>query len=431
MNVMVVGGGRMGLPLACLLAEHGADVTVCDVHPGVVAAINAGDAPYEEPGLQDYLGRNHAAGRLRASTDTTGTAAHADIAVVIVPAHLTAERDIDYGILKSAAGDVARGMRRGMLICFETTVAVGGVRGVLTPVLEQESGLKAGVDFQVGFSPERVKANLVFERLQSTPKIVGGFDAASARAAEAFYARYLGAPVINVETLEAAEFAKLADMLYRDVNIALVNELAAYSEAAGVDFEAVRQAANTSGESALLTPGIGVGGHCTPVYPYFIIQDGLRRGVPQQLAAAARAINDAQPARQAARLERLWGSLEGKRVHILGLAFRPDVKVDIFSTAYGLQEALRSRGAAVTIEDPFFTDAELRDKGFAPGSLGPESAQAVVLNTAHAAYRMPDFAQWRAWGIEAVVDGRNLWPRGEVEGAGLRYLGVGQGDSCA
>lgn len=430
-RVIVVGGGRMGLPLACVLADNGAQVTVCDVRPELVEDINAGRAPYpEEPGLEEIIARVHAAGTLRATTDTTGAAREADVAVVIVPAHLTAERDIDYHILESAAKAVGQGLQRGALVCFETTVAVGGTRARLVPVLEAESGMKAGEDFFVGFSPERVKANLVFAKLRSTPKIVGGVNSASAARAETFYRDYLvrdAAKVINVDALEAAEFAKLADMLYRDVNIALANELAAYAESVGVDFHRVREAANTCDESGLLFPGIGVGGHCTPVYPYFIIRDGARRGSVQRLATAAREINDQQPERNVARLERALGGLRGRRVHILGLAFRPDVKVEIFSSAYALRDALLSRGAIVTIEDPMYTPEELRAQGFSVAQAGQDTLDAVMVNTAHSAFARPDFAAWRATGVTAVLDGRNALSRVDAERAGLQYLAVGDG----
>ncbi len=427
MQVIVVGGGRMGLPLAAVIAEHGARVTVCDVNPAVVDAVNRGVSPYDEPLLPEYIARNHAAGRLNATGDTTEAARTADVAIIIVPAHLTPGRDIDYSILRAASAAVGRGLRPGTLVSYETTVAAGGTRSALIPVLEEHSGLQAGLDFQVSYSPERVKANYVVEKLQETPKVVGGLDAASAQRAEAFYGEHLGAPIINVQTLEAAELAKLAGMLYRDVNIALANELAAYCEAIGVDFGQVRAAANTDGESFLLIPGIGVGGHCTPVYPYFIIREGERKGTPQRLAVGAREINDAQPARSVARLARCIGPLNGKRIHILGLSFRPDVKVDIFSTAYPLREALTERGAIVTIEDPFYSDEELRQSGFEPASAGRDPMDAVILNAAHTAFRAPDFARWRAAGIQAVVDGRRGWDRARAEEAGLIYLGVGQG----
>ncbi|HEO70716.1 MAG TPA: nucleotide sugar dehydrogenase, partial [Candidatus Hydrogenedentes bacterium] len=317
MEVAVVGGGRMGLPLACCLADHGATTRVCDINARLVKMINAGESPYEEPGLDAYIKRNVRAGRLMATTDTSAAVSQGDVIVVIVPAWLTKDRDIDYSVLKAASESIGRGLKAGALICYETTVAVGGTRSELVPVLEATSGLRAGMDFHVAFSPERVKANKVFDRLEKTPKVVGGFNAESTARAVQFYSEYLGVETLNVGALEAAELTKLAGMLYRDINIALANELAALSEIAGVDFHLVRDAANTNGEAHLLLPGIGVGGHCTPVYPHFMIEDAKRRGVPQQLSTIARQVNDAQPARHIERLARAWGPLKERHVHIL------------------------------------------------------------------------------------------------------------------
>ena len=284
----------------------------------------------------------HNAGRLSATTDTAKASSEADVIVVIVPAHLTADRDIDFSILQAASAEVGKGLRRGALVIYETTVNVGGTRRTLIPVLEKHSGLKAGEDFEVGYSPERVKANLVLARLETTLKVVGGLDAAirSARSA-AFYGQYLGAPVEDVGSIEAAEMTKLLGMLYRDVNIALANELAGFCEVAGVDFERVRAAANSDGEANVLLAGIGVGGHCTPVYPYFLTRESRRLGLPQRISEAAREINDHQPARQLERVAALWKPLKGHKVHLLGLGFRPGVKVDTFSPAYALRDELR------------------------------------------------------------------------------------------
>ncbi len=424
MKVAVVGGGRMGLPLACVLAKHGARVTVCDINPELVAFINAGECPYEEPGLPELIADLHQAGRLAASTDTTTASAESDVIVVIVPAHLTPERCIDLSILQQASADVGRGLGEGKLVTYETTVTVGGTRRSLIPVLEQNSGLKAGADFHVAYSPERVKANLVLARLETTPKVVGGLDAASREKAVAFFGRYLNAPVEDVGTLEAAEMTKLVGMLYRDVNIALANELAAFCEIAGVDFERVRLAANKDGEAELLSPGIGVGGHCTPVYPYFLTREARRLGMSQRLSEAAREINDHQPARQLDRVAAAWKELRGQKVHILGFGFRPGVKVDTLSPAYALAEHLLRRGAFVTIEDPFYSEEELRSAGFEPGTF--EAASLVVLNTAHQQFAEPDFSAWSRAGVEALLDGRNLWDREVVESAGILYFGIGR-----
>ncbi len=426
MNAMVVGAGRMGLPLACVLAGNGAAATVCDINPALVRQINEGLCPYEEPGLAALLDEVHQEGRLRATLDTTQAARDADVIIVIVPAHLTNERDIDYAILKDAAARVGEGLQPGALVIFETTVSVGGTRHELVPVLEDHSGLKAGRDFHVAFSPERVKANLVLERLRKTPKVVGGYDQASCAKAVAFYSLYLGAPVHDVRTLEAAEMAKLADMLYRDVSIALANELAEFAEAVGVDFEVVRRAANTSGEAHLLAPGIGVGGHCTPVYPYFLTRAARRLGVGQRLAETARAVNDAQPARHVARVAQAWQPLANKRAHILGLAFRPGVKVDIFSSAYALRDELIRHGAIVTLQDPHYSSHEILCAGFRPADVDRDRADVVFLNTAHEEFASPDFAAWAAGGISVVVDGRDFWDPLAAARAGLLYLGTGR-----
>ena len=424
MRITVVGGGRMGLPLACVFGKHGASVTVADINPSLVHAIEAGKAPYEEPGLASLMTELHAAQRLRATTDTAAAAAGADVIVVIVPAHLTAERDIDFSILEAASAEVGRGLQRGALVVYETTISVGGTRRKLIPVLEANSGLKAGRDFHVGYSPERVKANLVLERLETTPKVVGGLDSESLARTAALYRNYLGPPVDIVGTIEAAEMTKLVGMLYRDVNIALANELASFCELAGVDFERVRRSANSDGEAFLLSPGIGVGGHCTPVYPYFLTRESRRLGVTQRLAETAREINDTQPSNQLARVCELWRPLRGERVHVLGLGFRPGVKVDTFSPAYALRTALQASGAEVTISDPHYTDAEMRALGFLPDRA--EQAKVVVLNTAHPEFAAPDFAAWRRAGVEVVLDGRNFWSQSAAENAGLLYLGVGR-----
>ena len=417
----------MGLPLACNFGKHGATVTVADVNPTLVRAIAAGECPYEEPGLAPLMSELHATGRLSATTDTAEAASRSDAVVVIVPAHLTSEREIDFAILQSASADVGRGLRRGTLVVYETTVSVGGTRRMLVPELESKSGLKAGADFFVGYSPERVKANLVLQRLETTPKVVGGFDEASLDRTSALYRDYLGAPVDEVGSIEAAEMTKLVGMLYRDVNIALANELAAFCELAGVDFERVRASANSDGEAHLLLPGIGVGGHCTPVYPYFLTRESRRLGFTQRISEAAREINDQQPGRQVERVARYWKSLRGQPVHLLGLGFRPAVKVDTFSPAYTLRSELQRAGADVTISDPFYSDEELRLAGFRPAR--PELAKVVILNTAHDEFASPDFDAWRRAGVEVVLDGRNLWEQRAVERAGLMYLGVGRAQS--
>ena len=175
MKITVVGGGRMGLPLACVFAKHGAFVTVSDINQVLIASIQAGISPYEEPGLAELMADLHRAGRLGATTDTARATSESEVIVIIVPAHLTSAREIDFSILQAASAEIGKGLRPGALVVYETTVAVGGTRRCLIPVLEAHSGLKAGEDFYVAYSPERVKANLVrfpLSRECRSPRIV-------------------------------------------------------------------------------------------------------------------------------------------------------------------------------------------------------------------------------------------------------------------
>jgi len=425
MNVAVVGAGKMGLPLACVFARNGADVVACDIKQDVVDAINAGRCPIDEPGVPEILAAQAAEGRLRATTDTAGAAAHSDVVVVIVPVMLTPERTADLRAIESVTRQIAKGMRRGALVSYETTLPVGGTRRLLA--LLEAGGLRGGQDFDLVFSPERVKSQRVIERLTENPKIVGGLTPAGAARGAEFYRRCLGAPVINVGSLETAEMVKLAGMVYRDVNIALANELALYCQAAGVDFYTVVAAANNDGESALLTPGIGVGGHCTPVYPHFLFQEAPRLGARADLSELGRAINARQPAAALDLFERKWAPLKGRRAAILGLGFRPKVKEDAYSPAFALRDELARRGAAVSLHDPLYTAGEIRARGFEPADLDASPApEALVLNTAHPEYAKLDFARLAAAGLKAVLDGRGLWDGATVKRSGLAYVCVGR-----
>jgi nucleotide sugar dehydrogenase len=427
MNVTVIGAGKMGLPLACQLAARGATVTACDINPAIVEAINHGSMPFAEPGVAALLTEAHKSGSISATTDVGLAVRGSDVTIVIIPVLLTAQKTADTRGIEAVTRQIAASLRPGMMISYETTLPVGTTRKVLCPILET-SGLRAGHDFDVVFSPERVKSQSVLKHLTSVPKIVGGVSSASARRGADFYRQYL-APVINVESLEAAEFAKLAGMVYRDVNIALANELASYAEMMGIDFSAVRQAANTDGESSLLIPGIGVGGHCAPVYPYFLLQHAESPQKEYPLTSAARATNDLQTARMLERAGRLGARLAGGELLILGLGFRPSVKEHTFSPAFLLKKAAEECGAQAFLHDPLYTDIEIADFGFKPWDwFSTRMPEMVALNTAHPEYRNPNFVSWHKRGARHVIDGRNFWSAESVTAAGLFYIAPGVPD---
>jgi nucleotide sugar dehydrogenase len=425
MNVTVIGAGKMGLPLACQLARNGAHVIACDVREETVALINQGRCPIDEPGIPELLAELVKEGRLNATSDTVGAVRQSHVVIIIVPVLLTPENNADASIIDTVSRQVAAGLQPGTIVSYETTLPVGHTREIAR-ILEG-TGLKAGVDFDVVFSPERVKSQFVLKQLAENMKVVGGITPEAAERAVAFYTHYLGAPVLNVGTLEAAELVKLAGMVYRDVNIALANEIARYAETVGVDLHSIIKAINSDGEAAMLLPGIGVGGHCAPIYPYFFIRDSEHRGLPAEMTRLGRAINDGQAAWAIDQIERMWQPVSGHRVLILGLGFRPQVKEHICSTAFLLGPEAKRRGAEVLLHDPLYTDSEIRGHGFTPFDLqSPRLPEVIILNTGHRAYASFDFPDLVRRGVKVVMDGRAMWNPKAVRSAGLIYLGIGR-----
>jgi nucleotide sugar dehydrogenase len=424
MNITVVALGKMGLPVAAWYASRGHPVIGCDTNPEVVAAINRGESPItHEPGLPQMVRELVSAGRLRATTDTADGVRGADVVIVLVPLAVDAEHQPDYRALDSAFAAIGRGVQGGALVILETTVAVGDTRRRFLPALEA-GGAVHGRDFHLAFSPERVQAGTVFRDLTAYPRVVGGIDRESGCRAAAFYRENFGVEARLMRDAESAEFCKLAESIYRDVNIALANELACYAEACGVDVREVFPVANSQPQSHLHSPGVGVGGHCIPVYPYLLID----RTEHSLLAAAARRINDAMPSHAVETLIRYFGSLTGRTVLILGVAFRAGVKEASHSPAFALSQELAARGAIALAHDPLFGPEELAALGLTAARLDPPPAvDAVILQTGHAQYRALDFGLFP--GLQVVLDGRGVLDPSTVAEAGVTYMAIGRGVS--
>ncbi len=422
MRATVIGLGKVGMPLAAHMAARGHTVTGCDLNQDVVTLVNRGESPIQgEEGLEKAIQKAVRTGNLEATTDTAGAVRRSEVAVVIVPVLLTPDKQADLSMIEAAATDVATGLLEGTLVIFETTLPVGTTRNTLGPVLERGSGLRAGAGFSLAFSPERVFSGRVLRDLGTYPKVVGGIDEASTERAARFYQEALGVPPMPVRNAETAEFSKLAELTYRDVNIALANELALCAQRGGVDVLEAIAAANSQPFSHIHDPGVGVGGHCVPVNPWFLIT-GLG---PAPIARLARETNDGM-AREASRLlgEALEG-LSGRTVLILGLAYRGNVKEPYHSAAFLLNDALTAAGARVLVHDPLFSHEEIAGHGLEPASLEPPpQVEGIILQADHDEYRSMDFRAFR--GCRVLLDGRTALSRKDIEAQGMRYLGIGR-----
>ncbi len=429
MNITVVALGKIGLPLAVQFAGRGHRVVGADVNPAVVDLVNRGVEPFPgEAELAERLARVVADGMLSATTDTAAAVSASDAVVVVVPLFVDLDSLPDFAPMDAATAAIAAGLRPGTLISFETTLPVGTTRDRFVPALEAGSGLRAGEDFFVVFSPERVFTGRVFADLRRYPKLVGGVDPASAERGAQFYrdvlefderpdlARPNG--VWDLGSAEAAEMAKLAETTYRDVNIGLANQFARFAAAHGIDVHQVIEASNSQPFSHIHRPGIAVGGHCIPVYPRLY----LWKDPDASVVRAARQANADMPAYAVAVLEEANGSLQGVDVAVLGAAYRGGVKETAFSGVFPVVAALQARGARPMVHDPMFSDAELVALGFEPYHLGDPVAAAIV-QTDHVEYR--ELRPKDLPGVRTVVDGRQLLRAEDWPEQSLRVLGVG------
>ncbi|MGV9268836.1 nucleotide sugar dehydrogenase [Kitasatospora sp. NPDC003701] len=429
LDICVVGLGKLGLPLAVQFAAKGHRVAGADVSPEVVHAVNQGRPPFpREAGLDEALKRVVAEGRLRATTDTAAAVAGAEAVVLVVPLITTADGAPDFTLLDAATDAVAAGLRRGALVSYETTLPVGVTRGRWAPRLAAGSGLTPGQDFALVFSPERVRTGRVFADLRRYPKLVGGIDRASGRRGAEFYREVLDFDprpdlprpngVWELESAEAAEFAKLAETTYRDVNIALANQFARYADRIGVDFAAVADACNSQPFSHLHRPGVAVGGHCIPVYPRLYLWNDPSATVVR----AAREANLAMPGYAVGVLD---GALEGgvreRGVLVLGAAYRGGVKETAYSGVFPLVEALRAAGARPYVADPLYRAEELAALGLPPH--GGEPVAAAVLQADHPEYR--ELAPADLPGVRVLLDGRRCTDPQRWDVAGVRRIVLG------
>ncbi len=424
MKVAVIGLGHIGLPLAVQYAGRGHEVIGCDVASWIVDAINRGESPHDdEPALAERVPALVSAGLLRATTDDAAGVREADVVVVIVPVVVDERREIDFGPIDAATRDIARGLQPGTTVIYETTLPVGTTRDRFGPMLEAGSGLSLDRDFHLAFSPERVLVGRVLLDLQRYPKIVGGTSPEGTRRAVEFYRSVLAedTEVRTVANAETAEMTKLAETTYRDVNIALANEYARYAARRGIDVTEVIEAANSQPFSHIHAPGVGVGGHCIPVYPHFLFN-----GEPDlRLPPLARQINEEMGGWAVEQLRDRIGALEGVGVLVLGIAYRADVREDAFSSAFLIRDELRAAGATVYGHDPYFSDDHIRSLGFEPYDLtAPKAVRGAIVQAGHAAYRSIDLGAIPD--LQLLIDGRNALDRSTVEASGVAYLGIGR-----
>lgn len=424
-TIAVYGLGKMGLPLAAVFADNGANVIGVDINEKVVEIVNRGENHIkEEPGLSELVKKNVEADRLRATTDGVWAARQADVMVILVPT-LTDERgNLKLNPVYDAAKKIAMGMEKGDIVITEATMPPGTTESLIQ-ILE-EGGLKLG-DFGLAHAPERTMTGTAIRDITGQyPKIVGASDEKTLEAVVGIYETINKKSVIPMSSIKAAEAVKVFEGVYRDVNIALANELALWCEEHGLDAMEIIKAANTQPYCYIHMPGAGVGGHCIPIYPWFVIN--LAKKTNPRLVKTAREINDSMPHHVVELtikgLNEAGKPLRGSNILVLGMTFRGGVREFTKSPAVEIIKLLKEWGAEVYAYDPLCTPEDAERLG-AKWKEDFRDVDAVVIATDHEEFRQLEFdkvsIEMRS---KVIVDGKNLFGK-YLTKLGFIYLGVG------
>jgi UDP-N-acetyl-D-glucosamine dehydrogenase len=406
-DVAIVGAGYVGVPLAQVFAEAGRSVLVVDVLPEVVDALNRGESHIEDV-RSETLAPLVRDGRISATSDYDAIR-DADAILIALPTPLSKQREPDLSIIKAAVEEIAKRLRTGHLVVLESTTYPGTTRDVVLPILERSS-LRAGTDFNLAYSPERVDPGNRTWRTQNVTKIVGGISEACTERATALYSGAVEA-VHAVSSPEAAELTKLLENIFRSVNIALVNELAQLCERMGIDvWEVVEAAATKPFGFMRFDPGPGLGGHCIPIDPFYLNWKAREYGFSTEFIELAGKVNENMPYYCRSLVSQALNhgkqrSVKGSRILILGAAYKADISDVRESPAVKLMMLLRGAGAELAYHDTHVP--ELPELGLTSVPLEPESYDCVVIVTAHSGIDYDDVIE-RA-GL--VVDLRNATGR--------------------
>jgi nucleotide sugar dehydrogenase len=433
--ICVIGLGRVGLPIAASFSKAGVLVIGVDIDENIVKSINAGKCQFnDEPGLEDLVATVVGEGRLKATTDGPIAIKQADVIIVCVPTPVDERKVPDYSAVIETCDNIRENMKKDCMVIIESTVGTGTVEDLIIPLLEGETGREAGVDFGVASCPERADPVKILHDLKTLPRIVGGINSESTEIASALYETAFGVKVVQVSSPKTANTVKLTENLFRDVNIALANEVAILFENLGIDTIEVINACSTKYNFLPHYPGAGVGGPCLPQNPYYLIVEGVKVGYIPYLVRMAREINDRMPDHVVMLVTRslneVGKTVKGSKIAILGIAYKPGIHDLQLTPVEKIFSRLEEMGASLVIYDPVFKDEEAFGVKVQHSlEEAVTNVDCIVIGTAHREFRNLDFACLSRLVNKpaAFVDSRHVAEPKHVKRYGFSYRGVGRG----
>lgn len=390
-KITIFGLGHIGLPTASLFANNGFQVTGIARNQVKLDSINQGKSPIEETGLQDLIEKAVSEGNLTASADGLTSVKDSNIMIIIVPTPMDEYNRADLEAVKETCHIISKGLKKDDLVIVESTVPQGTCDNIVIPILEKR-GLKAGKDFSVAYTPERAIPNNTLYEMTHNARVIGGLDEKSTDRAAKLYQNITVGEVIRVKNLITAETVKLIENTYRDVNIALSNEIAMICEELGVDAIEAIKVANYHPRVNLHIPGPGVGGHCLAIDPYFIVEKAEQIGANTPLISAARTINEEMPghvleiitdAYKAVNME-----IDKSKIGVLGVAYKGNVADARETPAKALINMIKEKGGNVYATDPHTPPETIKALGAIPADIEQVlNCDCIILVTDHDEYK--------------------------------------------
>src|SRR3989338_7652981 len=422
-TVTVVGLGYVGLPLACLCAEKGYKVYGLDVDKDKIDLINKSISPIEDELIAKKL-KNI---KMHATANPTDCIPNSDVVIVCVPTPVDKNNAPDLTALMESVSAISKFIKQNTLLVIESTIYPGTVEEIVVPILKKQKFDAYKNDVFVAHCPERIDPGNRKWAIENLPRVVGGITKEASKKAAEFYRSIIEADVVELSSVKAAEATKIMENTFRDVNIAFVNEMAKSFDKAGIDIIEVIKGASTKPFAFMPHyPGAGVGGHCIPVDPYYLIEKAKQHGFVHEFLILARKINEGMPAYAVALLEEqlkmIGEKLSGARVGVLGLSYKGNVDDTRESPAWEVIHLLKEKEANVEVFDPH-VPAESTAKDI-EGLLG--KVDSLILVTNHKEFTSMDYTLLRENNIKVVIDGRNCLDKDKIKALGIRYHGIGR-----
>lgn len=428
-KLTVVGLGQVGLPLALNFSKAGISITGADISESKIRSIENGICPLNIDVISESFNQ---AGTLRVTTDIVKAISEGNVHIMCLPTPLDDNKNPDLSAITVASETVGKGLKRGDMVILESSVYPGVTNTIVRPILENISGLKAGYDFGLACCSERIDPGNTEHRVDNTPKIVGAVDEKSVQIVSAVYGTIVKAKIYKMTNCETAELVKLVENIYRDVNIAYINEIALLCQRINVDVLEVLEAASSKWSFSPYIPGAGVGGMCIPINPYYLMKCAEDAGLTLKMVRQAREINEYMPCYMIEltlmALRAINKSVTEAKICILGIAYKPDVTDSRGSPAEEIANELQKMGAKVVSHDPLSSEGFNNIHFEKSYDKTIEGADVIVITMDHTSFKRIDLNKTMSLAHKplAIVDGKHVIVPEEAKELGIVYFGVGR-----